>query len=144
MVLIAHLKLGCRIQTKKLQRIKKLQAMKNVSSLRQAGMHKWKFPICAIIKVTHFQLNMVTALPNLEPGQLVNIEYAFINIPSVHGFTSYLSVTDNTTSYSFTFPTNNKRKPLYILEFIILTLKKQENKLREIWWRRRDCKITRS
>ena len=48
---------------------------------------------------------------------------------SIRGFSSYLSFLDDTTGYPFSFPTCNKRTPLDILQFIIITLRQQNKSI---------------
>ena len=56
---------------------------------------------------------------------MLHVDFAFINVLSVQGFTSYLSFTDDTTSYPFSFPGRNKLPPLDIITFVIEVLQKQ-------------------
>ena len=125
---IAHLKFGCR-NHKVIQFMNNNKFLKHVPSLGDKLFLQWKFLVCAIMKVPRLPSNLETTMLNLEPGQLIFLDFAFMNVVSVRGFQSYLSCNDDTLGYSFTFPTRNKRSPLDLLCFIILTLQTQNKRI---------------
>jgi hypothetical protein len=93
---LAHLKFGCRCH-KTIAHMSKLKIMTNMPFMHTAKLHKWKCPICAIMKVPRLASNLNTALLNLAPGQMFHIDFAFMSEVSIRGFSSYLSFLDDTT-----------------------------------------------
>ena len=84
------------------------------------------------MKVPKLNSNLSTKLLNLEPGQLLFLDFAFINSTSARGFSSYLTVTDDTTGYTFSFPARNKRAPVDFVLFLVFCC--ATNKDRYILW----------
>ena len=58
-------------------------------------------PVYIIVKLPRTRRNLETALIRLRPGQLWHIDFAFINTPSVRGFTCYIYFTYGSTAYPF-------------------------------------------
>ena len=66
---------------------------------------------------------------NFLPGFVINMDFAFFNVESIHGFTSNFVDIYSATSHPFGFPSRNKRPPLDILRFLFTTFRNQDNKL---------------
>ena len=56
------------------------------------------------MKVPRLPSNLETIMLNMEPGQLLVVDFAVMIVVSIRGFQRYLSCTDDTSGYSFTFP----------------------------------------
>jgi hypothetical protein len=56
---------------------------------------------------------------------LLHIDFSFWNIPSIHGFTSLLSIIDGKDHMLWSFPTASKRIPLKILDYFFNMLDKE-------------------
>ena len=83
-----------------------------------------KCPICMQIKAP--KLNRILKSNknnNWTRGQCFHLDFAFINKPSVRGFTSYLTCDCVLTKYPYRFLTRSKRAPIDIIRWIIRTLK---------------------
>ena len=119
--IIAHLKFGCR-NFKCIKHIGNHDALESMPRLNDKNITNWICPICTTMKVPCLPANLSTVMLNLAPGQLLHMDFAFMNVISVQDFQSYLSCTDDTTSYPFTFPTWNKRPPLDLIKFVVLSI----------------------
>ena len=59
---------------------------------------------------------------------MLQMDFAFLNVESISGFTSTFVAIISATSCPFGFPYRSKRLPLDILKFIVATLSNQDNK----------------
>jgi len=73
--------------------------------------------------------NPTISVEHLEPGQMLQMDFAFMNTQSIRGFTSYLSCDCVVTKYSYRFCTRNKRAPVDVIRWIISTLRSQGKKI---------------
>ena len=64
-------------------------------------------------------------LSKLAPGQMLQIDFAFMSTQSVCGFTSYLLCVCVSTKYCLKFCTRYKRAPVDIMKWVLNTLKSQ-------------------
>ena len=121
--IITHLKFGCR-------NMKNIVHMAKYKSIDKLPTHLHEFhhscPICLKCKFTKIPRNPPIPTNMLKPGQMLQLDFAFINHPSIRGFTSYLSCDCVYTKYSFRFCTRSKRAPVDIIRWIIETLRKQD------------------
>jgi len=120
---LAHLRFGCR-------NMRNILHMRNNKSLLHLPSNIKELPsqcpICLKCKLTRLPRNPPIPITTLRPGQMLQLDFAFMNEKSVRGFTSYLSCDCVHTKYSFRFCTRHKRAPLDILRWIFLTLKQQK------------------
>ena len=63
----------------------------------------------------------------LQPGELINMEFNFYNVNSIHGFTSMLTVVCSNTIILWVLPTASKRSPYRTTHFILTTLKDENH-----------------
>ena len=59
---------------------------------------------------------------NLQPGELVHMDFEFYKVTSIYGFTSILTVVCAKTRMIWVFPTSSKIAPVRIIHFILTTL----------------------
>ena len=59
---------------------------------------------------------------NLQPGELVYMDFEFYNVTSIHGFTFIIIVVYKNTRIIGLFPTASTRTPVRIIHFILTTL----------------------
>ena len=64
---------------------------------------------------------------NLQPGELIHMEYSFYNYTSIRGFTSVLTAVCEKTRMIWVFPTASKTAPLYIINFILKKLNNEQH-----------------
>ena len=57
------------------------------------------------------------------------MDFAFFNVEIICGFTSTFVAIFFATSYPFGFPYRSKSPPLYILKFLVTTLRNQDKKV---------------
>lgn len=119
---LTHLKFGFR-NMKNILHMKKHSSLKNLPSKLQEL--PFACPICVKCNQPRLRRNPPLPINMLRPGQMLQMDFAFFNVQSVRGFTSYLSCDCVLTKYSFRFCTRRKRSPVDIIRWILLTLKKQ-------------------
>ena len=119
--LMTHLKFAC----KNYQSLSHMSRSGTLLNMPIVKCPSRDCPACLLVKGTKLRRNLSTALPNLRPGQLLMIDFAFFNIPSIRGYKSYLSITCQATGYTFTYSTHRKRAPVDIIKWHILALQRQ-------------------
>ena len=83
-------------------------------------------PICIKIKMPRLSRNPKLSLSKLAPGQMLQMDFAFMNTQSVCGSTSYLLCVCVSTKYCFKFCTCYKRVPVDIIKWVLNTFKSQK------------------
>lgn len=122
--ILAHLKFDCR-NMRNIVSMKKNQALKHLPSNPHELHHQC--PICAKCKLTRLPRNPPLPVTMLRPGQMLQMDFAFLYVKSVRGFQSYLSCDCVQTKYSFTFCTRIKRSPVNKIRWILfLTLQRMK------------------
>ena len=111
------------------QHMSNQKCLNNMPSINEKTFKKWQCPICAAMKIPKFPSNLESVLLNLEPGQLLYFDFAFLNEVNVCGFQSYLSCMNDVSAYSFIFPTQNKHLPIDLLQFVVLNLQQQDKQV---------------
>ena len=123
---LAHLKFGCR-------NLKNIIHMAHNNSLqhlpRNLKILECPCPICLKCKLPKLPRNPTVSTHHLEPGQMLQMDFAFMNTESIRGFTSYLSCDCVSSKYSYRFCTRRKRAPVDIIRWIIITLRSQGKKV---------------
>ena len=56
---------------------------------------------------------------NLQPGELIHMEFVFYNVTSIHGFTSMITPVCAKTGMIWVFPTAPKIAPVCIIRFTL-------------------------
>ena len=56
---------------------------------------------------------------NLQPGELIHMDFAFYNVTSIRGLTSMLTVLCEKTKMIWIFPTAFKHYPVRIIRFVL-------------------------
>ena len=77
--------------------------------------------------MTTFSKGKTVDTNNLQPGELIHMNFAFYNVTFVRGFTSVLTVLCAKTIMLWVFHISYKRYHVYIICFIIITLKNEQN-----------------
>ena len=60
---------------------------------------------------------------------MLQMDFAFLNVEIIHGFTSTFVAICFATSYPFGFPYRSKGQPLDILKFLVTSLNNKDNKV---------------
>ena len=95
--------------------------------------------ICWIRPRGHLNHNSHSVTINtdhLRPGQLIHMDFYFVNTLSIRNFTSVLLILDTKTRKLWQFPTQQKRPPLDIVTFFLSQLKRMGREVQHI---RTDC-----
>ena len=69
---------------------------------------------------------------NLQPGELIHMEFSFYNITFVCDFTSILTVVCANTIMMWLFPTAFKRAPVCIMSFILTILNNEQHPFKRV------------
>ena len=64
---------------------------------------------------------------NLQPGELIHMDFALYNVNSIRGFTSVLTVVNAKNIMICVLPTAPKRSPVCIIRFILKTLNNEQH-----------------
>ena len=86
-------------------------------------------PICILTKATKISRVPTTDVSKFAPGFMLQMDFSFFNLESIHGFTSTFVAIYSATSYPFGFPSRSKRPPLDILKFLFTKLINQDKKV---------------
>ena len=86
-------------------------------------------PICLLTKETKIPRGPTTNVSKFPPGFMLQMDFAFLNVESIHGFTSVFVAICSATSYPFGFPSISKRPHLEILKFLVTKLSNQDTKV---------------
>ena len=81
--------------------------------------------ICTTTNFTHPPKAKTTSTVLTHRGQLLHMDFSFWNITSIRGFTSLLSIIDGKERFLWNFPTASKLPPLFIVEYFLAQLKKE-------------------
>lgn len=123
--LMTHLKFGC----KNMQNI--IHMSKNVSlSHLPKNIRRLSHPcpICIRCKMPRLSRQPSVPLASLRPGQMLQVDFAFMNKPSIRGFSSYLTFICVSTKYTFRFCSRSKRAPKELIRWVLNTLQNQNKK----------------
>ena len=85
-------------------------------------MHKAPCTIYYTSKITTINKGKTVNTSNLQPGELIHMEFAFYNFTSIRSFTSIITVVCAKTRMLWVFPTASKRAPVRIIRFTLTTL----------------------
>ena len=72
--------------------------------------------------MTNFNKGKTVNTSNLQPGELIHMDFDFYNVTYIHGFISMLTVVCANTRMLWVLPTASKRAPVHIVCFIMTTL----------------------
>jgi len=89
-------------------------------------------PICLAMKSRKLPRKKKVDWTQFDPGESMHMDFAFMPVTSIRGFTSFLSIKDAATNYTWIFLSRNKRPPLDILSFFISILKKEKKIIRYV------------
>ena len=108
-------------------KILKMTKLKTITDLPQriSKSHnpQCKCIICLKASSVHFPKGMTMSTENLLPGQLIHMDFCFIEIESIRKFTCALIIVDAKTRKVWTFCTPNKRPPLATVRYFLTQLK---------------------
>ena len=85
--------------------------------------------ICLFTKSTKITRVPTIGVLKISPGFMLQMDFAFFNIESIHGFTSTFLDICSYNSYPFGFISRIKRPLLDILKYLVNTLGNQDNKV---------------
>ena len=85
-------------------------------------------PIYIFTKATGIPRGPTTDVSKISPGFMLQMNFSFFYVESIHVFTSTFVAILSATSYTFGLPSRSKRPPLDILEFLVATLRNQDKK----------------
>ena len=64
---------------------------------------------------------------------MLQTDYAFFNVESMHEFNSTFEAICSDTPHPFEFKFRSKHTPVYTLNFLVITLRNQDTKVALIW-----------
>ena len=79
-------------------------------------------------KITKITRGPTTYVSKWPPGFMLQMNFSFFNVETIHGFTSIFVAICSATSYPFGFPSRKKRQHLDILKLLVTTLRNHDNK----------------
>ena len=82
--------------------------------------------------MTTFPKGTTVDTGNLQPGELIHMEFDFYNVTSIRGFTSMLTVVCANTRILWVLPTASKLAPVRIIRFILTTLLDEQHPFKHI------------
>ncbi|MGB0424036.1 MAG: hypothetical protein ACPGED_06935, partial [Flavobacteriales bacterium] len=86
--------------------------------------------ICLAMKSRKLPRRKKVDWTEYKPGESIHMDFAFMPVVSIRGFTAFLAMKDAATNYTWVFVTHNKRPPLDIIQFFLLSLKKENRTTR--------------
>lgn len=75
--------------------------------------------ICKLVKENRPAKSISYSFENYSPGQYLFIDFAFVETPSIRGFTALLGVVCASTGYEFNFCTRHKRAPVSLIRYLL-------------------------
>ena len=88
--------------------------------------------ICYTENMTTFHKGKTVYKTNLQPGELIHMEFALYNTTPIRGFTSMLTVVCEKTRIIWVFTTEYKIPPVQIIHLILTTLKNKQQPCRNV------------
>ena len=64
---------------------------------------------------------------NLQPGEIIHMDFDFYNVTPIRGFTSMITVVCAKTLMIWVFHNASKRDPVHIIFFILTTFKNEQH-----------------
>ena len=95
-------------------------------------IQKSQCTICYTAKITTINKGPTGDTSNLQPVEIVHIDFVFYNVTSIHGFTSILTVVCEKTKIIWEFPTASKLAPIHIISFFLTTLLNEQNPCKRV------------
>ena len=92
----------------------------NISELEEP------YPIFLLTKATKIPRGPTTDVSIFAPWFMLQMDFAFFNVGSIHGFISTFVAIFSANSHLFGFPPRRKRPPLDILKTFVTTLRNQD------------------
>ena len=87
------------------------------------------FPIYLLTKATKIPRGPTTDVSKFAPGFMLQMNFSFLNVESIRGFTSTFVAICSSTSHPFGLPSRSKRPTIDTLKFLVTTLRNQDNKV---------------
>ena len=97
-----------------------------------ARIHKWIYWIWPRGSLHNDPHGVTINTDQLRPGELIHMDFYFVNIPSIRNFTAVLLVLDTKIRQMWQFPTKQKRPPLDIVNFFLVQLKRMGREVHHI------------
>ena len=86
------------------------------------------FPIFLLTKAKKITSGPTIYVSKFAHGFILQIDFPFLNVESIHGFTSTFVHTCSSNSHPFGFISRSNRPPLEIINFLVTTLRNQNKK----------------
>ena len=102
----------------------------------KARVHKKICWICPRGQLHNDPHGVTINTEHLRAGQLIHMDFYFLNTISIRNFTAVLLILDAKTRKMWQFPTQQKRPPLDIVNFFLSQLKRMGREVQHI---RTDC-----
>jgi len=118
---LAQLKFGCR-NVRNIINMRKNKSLTNLPPHLKELPHQC--PICLKCKLTRLPRNPPLPVSTLRPGQMLQMDFAFMNVESARGFASYLSC--DCVNYSFRFCTRQLRSTFLDGSLILCVIKRKK------------------
>ena len=85
-------------------------------------------PICLFTKATKIPRGPTTDISTFSPCFILQMDFSFFNVESIHVFPSIFVDICSATSCPFGFSSRSKIPPIYILKFLVTKLRIQNKK----------------
>ena len=95
-------------------------------------LNKEPCTIFYILNMTNFPKENTFYTSNLQPGELIPMEFDFYNMNSILGFTYMTTVVCVNNIMIWLFPTASKYSPFYIIRYILTTLKIEQHPCKHV------------
>ena len=82
--------------------------------------------------MTNYAKMTTVDINNIQPRELIHIEFALYNVNSIHVLTSLLTVVCAKTIMIWVFPNASKRTPAHISHFILTTSKNEQQPCKHV------------
>ena len=94
---------------------------KNIKSIVTTTLKKAPCPISFTANMTNFPKGTTVVTTNLQPGELIHLDFAFYNVNYIWFSTYILTVLSKNIRIMWVFPTASKRSPVRIIRLILTT-----------------------
>ena len=88
--------------------------------------------ICYTLKIANFPKCSTVDTTNLQPVELIHMDFALYNVTSILGFTSIISVVCENKIMLWLFPTSSKIYPVKIIWFVLTTFNNEQHPWRHV------------
>ena len=108
------------------------QTLTGLSKNCPKKLNKVPCTMCYTAKTTTPTKGTTIDTNNIQPGELIHMDFDFYNVISIRGFTSMITVVCAKTITIWVFHTASKRDPVHIIFFILTTLKNEQHPYKRV------------